>query len=109
MESTGAAVIFSSRRTTADPVGYEQAAARMLQLVQQQPGYLGMNSVRAADGSGITVSYWSSIEAAAAWKQKAEHLQVQQLGRELWYEQYELRVCLVVREEFFPARQGGAE
>ena len=109
MESTGAAVIFSSRRTTADPVGYEQAAARMLQLVQQQPGYLGMNSVRAADGSGITVSYWSSIEAAAAWKQQAEHLQVQQLGRELWYERYELRVCLVVREEFFPARQGGAE
>jgi len=82
---------------------------QLQQLVQQQPGYLGMNSVRAADGSGITVSYWSSIEAAAAWKQQAEHLQVQQLGRELWYEQYELRVCLVVREEFFPARHGGAE
>lgn len=81
----------------------------MLELVQQQSGYLGMDSVRGADGFGITVSYWSSLEAAAEWKQQAEHLQVQQLGRELWYQQYELRVCLVVREDFFPARQGGAE
>jgi len=109
MKSTRAAVIFSSRRTTADPVGYQQAAARMLELVQQQPGYLGMDSARGADGFGITVSYWSNIEAAAEWKQQAEHLQVQQLGREVWYQQYELRVCLVVREDFFPARQGGAE
>lgn len=105
MERAGAAVIFSSRRTSADPTGYQQTATRMLELVQQQPGYLGMDSVRDADGFGITVSWWTSIEAAGLWKRQAEHLQAQQLGRDVWYEHYELRVCTVVREEFFPARQ----
>ncbi|MEY4185577.1 MAG: hypothetical protein RIT02_611 [Planctomycetota bacterium] len=109
MARVGAAVIFTSRRTSADAAGYQRAAARMLELVQQQTGYLGMDSVRDADGFGITVSYWTCPEAAGLWKQQAEHLQVQQLGREVWYQQYELRVCTVVREEFFPERQGGTE
>jgi heme-degrading monooxygenase HmoA len=101
MERPGAAVIFTSCRTTLDAPGYQLAAERMLELVQRQPGYLGMESFRQPDGKGITVSWWTSLEAAALWKQNAEHLQVQQLGREVWYQQYELRVCSVVREEVF--------
>jgi len=41
MARVGAAVIFTSRRTSADAAGYQRAAARMLELVQQQTGYLG--------------------------------------------------------------------
>lgn len=35
------AVIFSSLRTEGD-LGYGEAAARMLELAQQQPGFLGV-------------------------------------------------------------------
>src|SRR5690606_12446217 len=59
------AAIFTSRRTDTDG-GYAAMAQRMGELAAQQPGYLGIESVRAADGSGITVSYWDSLDAIAA-------------------------------------------
>ncbi|MGJ4748930.1 antibiotic biosynthesis monooxygenase family protein, partial [Leptospira sp. SA-E8] len=45
------AVIFSSRRTPGD-AGYGDMAERIVALAAQQPGYLGMESVRGADGFG---------------------------------------------------------
>ena len=91
------AVIFASVRTKADDAGYGDAAGRMAQLASEQPGYLGVDSVRGADGVGITVSYWSSEEAIAAWRRNAEHTIVREHGRKNWYAQYELRVAKVER------------
>jgi len=54
------AVIFTSKRTD-NIEGYQQTANRMVELAQQQPGYLGHES--AHEGIGITVSYWNSLEA----------------------------------------------
>src|SRR5262245_12255606 len=48
------AVIFSSRRTSGDH-GYGAMAERMVALAQVQPGFLGIESVRDAEGLGITV------------------------------------------------------
>lgn len=90
------AVIFSSLRTPGDQ-GYEQMAARMVELAARQPGFLGAESTRGADGFGITVSYWRSEEDIAAWRQHAEHRVAQEGGRKLWYEHYELRVARVER------------
>jgi heme-degrading monooxygenase HmoA len=84
--------------------GYEQMAERMLELARQQPGFLGVESVRDAAGLGITVSYWQSLEAIAAWKADAEHLAAQRLGREQWYQWFKLRVCRVEREAEFSIR-----
>ncbi len=70
----------------------------MLALVAEQPGYLGAESARDAGGAGITVSYWRDEAAAAAWKQVAEHLAVQRLGRRTWYAAYRVRVATVTRE-----------
>ena len=44
------AVIFSSRRNGHDDAGYAEAAQRMVELAAQQPGYLGVESTRDADG-----------------------------------------------------------
>ncbi|MDB5986185.1 MAG: hypothetical protein JWR16_1238 [Nevskia sp.] len=89
-------VIFSSRRSGAEG-GYERAANRMLELAATQPGYLGVESARDGDGFGITVSYWSSLEAISAWKANAEHLSAQQAGQRRWYAHYELRIARVER------------
>ena len=67
------AVIFASLRTAADDAGYAHAAERMVELAAQQPGFLGVDSARGADQFGITVSYWSSLEAISAWRAHAEH------------------------------------
>ena len=90
------AVIFSSRRTDGDQ-GYADMAKRMGELAVAQPGYLGIESARGADGFGITVSYWASEEAIAAWRADVEHLAAQRMGREVWYAHYELRVARVER------------
>ena len=92
------AVIFTSIRTADDSVGYEAMAERMVELARDQPGFLGIESARGADGLGITVSYWTSEEAIRGWREHAEHLVAQQHGRNRWYEQYELRVAKVERE-----------
>lgn len=89
------AVIFTSTRKEGDN-GYAEMSQRMVELAQQQPGYLGHESAR--DGIGITVSYWESTDAIRNWKINTEHLFAQQKGREDWYAAYKVRVCKVERE-----------
>ena len=91
------AVIFASVRTPQDDAGYGAAADRMMQLASSQPGYLGVDSVRGAGGIGITVSYWTSEAAIAAWRRDSEHTLAREQGRKNWYSQYELRFAKVER------------
>lgn len=95
------AVIFSSRRTAADPAGYEVTAERMLELATGMPGFLGVESVRDAAGNGITVSYWASERAFRRWGADAEHRHAQAAGRGRWYEAFRLRVARVEAERWF--------
>jgi heme-degrading monooxygenase HmoA len=90
------AVIFTSLRT-ADDRGYAATSDRMVELASRQPGFLGVESVRDADGVGITVSYWESTAAIAAWKAQVDHQLAQQRGRRDWYQRYEVRVARVER------------
>lgn len=92
------AVIFSSQRNAeTDDDGYAAAAERMVELAATQPGFLGVESTRGADGFGITVSYWASEEAIAAWRRHAEHAATRKQGRSRWYAAFELRVARVER------------
>jgi heme-degrading monooxygenase HmoA len=90
------AVIFSSQRSQGD-AGYDALAERMTALAKAQPGYLGVESVRGADGFGITVSYWDSEANITAWKRHAEHRIAQETGQATWYTHYETRVAKVER------------
>lgn len=95
------AVIFPNQRTVIDPVGYDNMARRMVELAVQQPGCLGFDSARSADGFGITVSYWESLDAIAAWKEHPEHLEAQALGREKWYVEFDVHIAKVERSYRF--------
>jgi heme-degrading monooxygenase HmoA len=89
------AVIFSSQRTEGDN-GYAEVSDRMEELAAQQPGFLGVEAAR--EEMGITVSYWSSLEAIKNWKANSEHLQAQQGGRKTWYSDFTVRICKVERD-----------
>jgi heme-degrading monooxygenase HmoA len=93
------AVIFTSARTDNDE-GYKETSERMLKLAAEQPGYLGVESVRET-GLGITVSYWRSEEAIRSWKRQVDHLEAQRKGRTTWYRSYRIRVCKVERDYGF--------
>ena len=52
-------------------------ANRMVELAEQQPGFLGVEAARA--DVGITVSYWADLESIKHWKANSEHLDAQKL------------------------------
>ena len=91
------AVIFTSRRAAEDR-GYAATAEEMERLARLQPGFLGVETARGADGVGITVSYWASVADARAWKRVARHVEVQRRGRAEWYDAYRVRIATVERE-----------
>ncbi|HET6348509.1 MAG TPA: antibiotic biosynthesis monooxygenase [Candidatus Krumholzibacteria bacterium] len=94
-------VIFTSLRKKDAIDEYGDASERMHALARTMPGYLGIESARGEDGVGITVSYWESEEAIKNWREHAEHLVVQRIGRERFYEWYESRVGKVERAVSF--------
>ncbi|GAA0836575.1 antibiotic biosynthesis monooxygenase [Marinomonas arenicola] len=89
------AVIFTSIRTEGEN-GYGEMAMRMVELAQQQPGFLGVESAR--EEVGITVSYWADLASIKRWKANAEHLAAQKNGRESWYASFKVRISKVERD-----------
>lgn len=69
------AVIFTSR-TGSDTKGYPEMAARMEEIASEPPGYLGIESVRDAEGNGITVSSWTTEESIREWKANSEYFRL---------------------------------
>ena len=105
------AAIFSSQRTGEDG-GYAAIAEQMVALAREQPGFLGVESVRGADGFGITVSYWESEAAIEAWKANADHRIAQARGKAEWYAWFCVRIARVERRYGFgvgdcPPASGG--
>ena len=92
------AVIFTSLQT-ADVDGYDDTAARMIELAATMPGFLGFEAAR--EGLGVTVSYWSDLDSIAAWKRQAEHAAAQGNGRSRWYSSYVTRIARVERDYSF--------
>jgi len=92
------AVIFTSQRNGEDDAGYAAMAAAMVKLAAGQPGALGIESTRGANGLGITVAYFTDEASIRAWKANVEHLAAQKLGKQRWYAHYHLRVAKVERE-----------
>ena len=94
------AVIFSNQRR-GEPLDYGDVAQRMSELARTMPGFLDYVSARGPDGFGITVSYWSSLEAIAHWRAHAEHAAAQRQGQSSFYSSYDLRVARVERRTTF--------
>lgn len=107
------AVIFTSQRETdnnaEDEPGYSAMADQMAALAAQQPGYLGVESARGADGLGITVSYWQTLEDIAAWRRHAEHQVAREQGRADWYAGYSVRISKVERAYVWTRSAGAAD
>lgn len=89
------AVIFTSIRTRGDN-GYSGMSREMVDLAARQPGFLGVESAR--EGLGITVSYWTTAQAAREWKKVSEHRLAQRRGITTWYQSYRVRIATVERE-----------
>ena len=90
------AVIFTSTLGD-DNRGYDAMGQAMVETAEHQPGFLGLETTRGADGLGITVSYWKDETSIHAWKAQSQHMLAQKTGIERWYSHYELRVAKIER------------
>lgn len=93
-------VSFANQRLPND-TGYAETAEHMDSLASEQPGFLGVDSVRGDGGAGITVSRWSSIAALMAWRRLAPHAEARGRGRSEWYASYRSDVARVDRTAEF--------
>ena len=96
------AVIFISQLSE-NTQGYAEMADEMLQLARTMPGFLGVESVR--EKTGITVSFWQDEASIAHWRKQARHRQAQQLGREQWYDSFQIHIARVERVIAFPSNK----
>jgi heme-degrading monooxygenase HmoA len=101
------AVVFTSVRRPTQAAEYAAMSDRMVELAAAQPGFLGVESVHDHQGTGITVSYWASLEAIRNWRDHAEHRVAQSQGRDNWYREYRLRVCHVACDLHFISEENG--
>lgn len=92
------AVIFTNTRKDLDN-GYVETANRMVELAEQQDGFLGIESVR--NDLGITVSYWTDLDAIKSWKMNFEHQEARKTGRSTWYKSFKVRIAKVERDYDF--------
>lgn len=92
------AVIFTSIKEKND-TDYDDMANRMVELAQQQPGFLGVESAR--NEIGITVSYWTDLTSIKNWREHAEHTIAREKGRSDWYKAFKTRIAKVERDYEF--------
>ena len=75
---------------------YSATAARLRELALTQFGCLEFTAVTEGDQE-IALSYWPDEASIRAWKQQADHLMAQRLGRERWYSHYSVEIAEVRR------------
>jgi heme-degrading monooxygenase HmoA len=92
------ACIFRSTRNDQAASEYAEWSERMDQLVRTMPGYIGHISFRDdSTGRGVTISYFESMASLTRWREDPVHREAQALGRELFYDEYEIEVAEILR------------
>ncbi len=87
-------VVFTSRRTEVDD-GFSVLDAKLYEKAQTYPGFLGMNSFRVADGWGVALVYWKTLENIDAWRRDEQYRAAKEKGRTVWYSDFWVEICRV--------------
>lgn len=90
-------VIFTSQRTAIDD-GYTELNDNLYADALKLEGYYGAETLRNAQGFGVAVLYWRSLEDIQEWAKYQKHLYAKELGKEKWYKGYRVRIAKVERE-----------
>jgi heme-degrading monooxygenase HmoA len=102
--------IFRSRLRPENEAAYHTEAERIDALARTMPGFLGIKTFHADDGERVSIVEFESEETMRAWREHPEHRRAQQLGRELFYSEYQIQVCPVARRYGFTHRaESGSE
>ena len=93
--------VFRSRLMPGLREEYVALVDRMAELASTMPGYISHKGFFADDGERCTIVEFESEEAQRAWRMHPEHRDAQRKAREVYYQDYSVQVCQVVRENRF--------
>jgi heme-degrading monooxygenase HmoA len=100
-------LIRTKLRPGSDQAAYEALNAEMFALVQNMPGFLGVNGYASADGDEVGMVRFASLDALRAWREHPEHVATQLRGKSEFYASYRIEVCEVVRAYDFTHEPAG--
>jgi len=90
-------LIHTQMQPDSDRAAYDKLNARMFEIVQSMPGFIGASGYASPNGEDIGMIRFESLEALRAWRDHPEHLVAQQRGKSEFYASYRIEVCEVVR------------
>ena len=93
--------VFRSRLRPGVRDDYVALVNRMAELAATMPGYISHKGFFAEDGERVTIVEFESEEGMRAWRTNPEHREAQRKAREIYYTEYHIQVCDVVRQNSF--------
>lgn len=84
--------IFRARVRPENAEEYYALADEMGEIARAMPGFISWKGYFAEDGERVSVHEWENAQALEAWRTHPEHLRIQELGRESFYDEYTLYV-----------------
>lgn len=99
--------VFRSRLNVAAQDDYMAWATRMSELVADIPGYVSHKGYLADDGERVTIVEFESEEGLRIWATHAQHVAAKKKGRELFFTEYRVQVCNVMRDSGKKLTQAG--
>ncbi|MFZ0065811.1 MAG: antibiotic biosynthesis monooxygenase [Pseudolabrys sp.] len=100
--------VFRSRLMPGVREEYLVLVDRMVALAETMPGYISHKGFFAEDGERVTVVEFEHEEGMRAWRMQPEHRAAQKKAREIYYSEYSIQVCNVVRESKFKREEHAA-
>src|SRR5262245_48548054 len=97
--------VFRSRLRPGLRDEYVALVDRMAALAATMPGYISHKGFFADDGERVTIVEFESEEGMRAWRMHPEHRAAQRKGRDVYYAEYHLQICELVRESRFKHEQ----
>ncbi|MBU6445185.1 MAG: antibiotic biosynthesis monooxygenase [Alphaproteobacteria bacterium] len=86
-------VVIRSRVRVEFAERYYELADRMGAIARAMPGFISWKSYQADDGERLSIHEWESAEQLRAWREHPEHVKVQALGKQNFYEAYTIYAC----------------
>src|SRR5262245_14089772 len=100
--------VFRSRLLPGVREEYIALVERMAEIAAAMPGYISHKGFFADDGERVTVVEFESEEALQGWRMHPEHIEAQRKARKIYYSEYSVQVCQIIRESKFNRQEAAA-